>query len=462
MSSSISARSFSIWLFVPPPPTLRRRVHDFLGTGSLVDAVVVVDVDESWRVTSTWADAATSDARDFSSSRNLRNFSSSSSVGGGTRTTTTVASSCSPRSVPSAASMIRSAASLTHGAVARTMSPHVSSETTFQTPSDANTNMQPSAGALNRFTSGVHTTWGASKSPMARDTAYPPGYERIGPTSLPSRRIRPSLAPASVSRLASRGSSGEWHRVSHLVRGVWHAALRASSFAASSFAGSSFASSSFAASSFASRPLPPLYTSSAPESPALATTTSTLGSAPHGSICNSATHAVVPPSMATFAAFDAFVALDEEAVDEKRHRGRHALERRSPTADARRFGSGLASDDCGDAAPIFPYEDSSCRNASVQHVSRTAPRPSAPWSRSARSMCRSTYDDAEALTCPSNTPKQPARSPVSPSPSASSSRFVVVGLRPAIAGCRPYRERARAASTLCSARNLSSCFRGAI
>ena len=28
--------------------------------------------------------------------------------------------------------------------------------------------------------------------------------------------------------------------------------------------------------------------------------------------------------------------------------------------------------------------------------------------------------------------------------------------------CRPYRGRARAASTLCSARNLSSCFRGAI
>ena len=77
-------------------------------------------------------------------------------------------------------------------------------------------------------------------------------------------------------------------------------------------------------------------------------------------------------------------------------------------------------------------------------------------------MCRSTYDDAEALTCPSNTPKQPARSPVSPSPSAALSWYVVVGLRPTIAGCWPYRERARAASTLCSARNLSSCFRGAI
>mmetsp|Transcript_10962 Transcript_10962/g.45660 ORF Transcript_10962/g.45660 Transcript_10962/m.45660 type:complete len:396 (-) Transcript_10962:242-1429(-) len=392
MSSSISARSFSIWLFVPPPPTLRRRVHDFLGTGSLVDAAAVpVDVDGPWRAASTWADAATSDASSTSSRR--RNFSSSSSAVGGTRTTTTVASSCKTRSVPSAASMIRSAAVLTHGADSRTMSPHASSETTFQIPSDATTNTHPSAGALNRFTSGVHTTWGASKSPMARDTAYPPGYDRIGPTSLPSRRIRPSLAPASVSRFASRGSSGEWHRVSHLVRGIRYTALGASS-----------------SSSAARRPRSLSYTSSAPESPALATTTSTLGSAPHGSICNNATHAVVPPSIAPYPASAAAFAA---AAFEKRHRGRHALERRPPTAAVRRFGSGLASDDCGDAAPIFLYEDSTCRNASVQHVSRTAPRPSAPWSRSARSMCRSTYDDAEALTCPSNTPKQPARSPVS-------------------------------------------------
>ena len=68
--------------------------------------------------------------------------------------------------------------------------------------------LPPPLGKLTREHSGSHVTAGEPRSPIARLTARPPGYDRIGPTSFPRSRIRPSLAPASCMRFASRGSSG--------------------------------------------------------------------------------------------------------------------------------------------------------------------------------------------------------------------------------------------------------------
>ena len=68
--------------------------------------------------------------------------------------------------------------------------------------------LPPPLGKLTREHSGSHMTAGEPRSPIARLTARPPGYDRIGPTSFPRSRIRPRLAPASCMRFASRGSSG--------------------------------------------------------------------------------------------------------------------------------------------------------------------------------------------------------------------------------------------------------------
>mmetsp|Transcript_6258 Transcript_6258/g.28251 ORF Transcript_6258/g.28251 Transcript_6258/m.28251 type:complete len:268 (-) Transcript_6258:368-1171(-) len=127
----------------------------------------------------------------------------------------------------------------------------------------------------------------------------------------------------------------------------------------------------------------PSNTRRAPESPALATTTSTLGSDPHGSICNTATHAVVPPSMA------APFSPSTPPLFGRPHHGMHDDARRG-LAGAESDGNIPSSDDCGLAAPSFLYDVSRYRKASVQHISNTAPRLSAPWSSSARSMWRST------------------------------------------------------------------------
>ena len=193
----------------------------------------------------------------------------------------------------------------------------------------------------------------------------------------------------------------------------------------------------------------------------MATTTSTLGSAPHGSICNNATHAVVPPSIAPGPASAAAFAA---AAFEKRHRGRHALERRPPTAAVRRFGSGLASDDCAAArAPIFLYED--------LHLPK---RVGAARLQDGAAAVRTLVQE-RAEHVPLRVRRRGGVDVLVEHPEATREvagiavavgRVVVVGRCWFAAHHRGLsavsRARARAASTLCSARNLSSCFRGAI
>ena len=148
--------------------------------------------------------------RDFgrpssTSSRNLRNFLSSSSAVGGTRTTTTVASSCNPRSVPSAASMIRSAASLdarrgfTHDVSAH---PPRRCSRFRQTPT---TNTHPSAGALNRFTPAC-TRRGARRNRRWRATPRTrPGTTASGRPLCP----RVASVPASRPRRSAASPRGD-------------------------------------------------------------------------------------------------------------------------------------------------------------------------------------------------------------------------------------------------------------
>ena len=135
-SSSISALTLSTGLLLLPG--LSALVHDFLGAG---DPLFELDPDpRSLLMASTVSSIESLFA--------VRNFLARSSRGGGTRTTTTVASSCNPRFVPSAASMIFSAADLTSSCeTSRMIRAQSSSDTTFHTPSDATTSTHPPSGA---------------------------------------------------------------------------------------------------------------------------------------------------------------------------------------------------------------------------------------------------------------------------------------------------------------------------
>ena len=144
----------------------------------------------------------------------IEDADSSTSFGGGMSTTTTVVSSCSPRFLIAARMISRAASSAS--AALKASSAASWSLIAFQRPSLAMMSRPPPFGRLTREHSGSHMTAGEPRSPIARLTARPPGYDRMGPTSLPRSRIRPSLAPASCMRLASRGSSGLCSRVRRL------------------------------------------------------------------------------------------------------------------------------------------------------------------------------------------------------------------------------------------------------
>jgi len=260
------------------------------------------------------------------------------------------------------------------------------SPSAFHRPSLASTRRPPAGGTGTRVHSGLHITAGALRSPMARDTARPPGYVRMGPTSSPPWRMRPRRAPASTRRLASNGSSGLWSRVSLLKSGMSGAVAASSSI--------DRRISAVSLGELLGWPTMGSLkcTSSEPESPALAATTSTRGSplAPGRRRCTHTTEAVVPPSRVT-------------PLEPPRDAGTHAKME-------------------GKHDPALAYERSTRSNALTHADSSGASAASAPHRSSSSNTKRSQWEDAVAFTCPSNTAKHDKKSPdLAASKSSSSS-----------------------------------------
>ena len=309
------------------------------------------------------------------------------------------------------------------------------SPSAFHKPSLASTRRPPAGGTGTRVHSGLHITAGALRSPMARDTASPPGYVRMGPTSSPPWRMRPRRAPASTSRLASNGSSGLWSRVSLLKSGMSGAVAASSSIDLRISAvkrGERLGWPTMGALKC---------TSSDPESPALAATTPTLGSPPASGRrrCTHTTEAVVPPSRAL-------------------------PPRPPPPLDA-----GMQASRDGKHDPALAYERSTRSNALAHADSSGDPAASAPHRSSSFNTARSQWDDAVAFTCPSNTAKHDRKSPdlaaskssassSSAAPDAPAARAPRLALaRLALGGRSPVSQNTSGTAT-----NLSSPFRAYI
>ena len=182
-------------------------------------------------------------------------------------------------------------------------------------------------------------------------------------------------------------------------------------------------------------------TSSDPESPALAATTSTLGSppAPGRRRCTHTTEAVVPPSRAL-------------------------PPRPPPPLDA-----GMQASRDGKHDPALAYERSTRSNALTHADSSSASGASAPHRSSSSNTARSQWDDAVAFTCPSNTAKHDRKSPdlaaskssassSSAAPDAPAARAPRLALaRLALGGRSPVSQNTSGTAT-----NLSSPFRAYI
>ena len=191
---------------------------------------------------------------------------------GGKSTTTAVMSSCTPRTSKTFCTMPSAHVSVSMNCEhSEAMLLSVKAE---NTPSEATSRRHPFSGMRTRVNSGSHTMAERSKSPNARDTAYPPGNTLRGPTSSPSRvRNRANRHSALIKRLASNGSSGLCSRFSRTCCSRSSGVIPSNSDGCGSI--------------------------NAPESPTLAHTRSIANecpSRPAAAHCNATTTTVEPPS----------------------------------------------------------------------------------------------------------------------------------------------------------------------